>query len=609
MALFKKKKGADVPETMTLRELTIRQAFLTSNGAIEGGSPQTELRNLLISDPLTVRDRLLREYDVWYGANPDEILNFYTEGMTFSFATEPWYGRNMRNGFWARSSTEGDIVRVHSNLARSAIDTLSSIIGRPTVSVSYPEDALSSTTVRNPEKGEMPAEYKIIKDRTKRLNEILDANGFWDIYDRQKQRTLALGWGCYKIDALPNSFDEPLITFYDANDVDFVKRGNRIISVIFRDWLIDAEGRRICVVETRTLTAKGTVLDIRCYRQMPLGTGGDASLTSLTDEEIEQIPALRGTNRTVIFEGCKDLFAYPTMYIEEDSEMGQASNIPGRSVLAGRICILDDIDQALSQKANAIRKSTPVEYFNTDFLERDPKTGLPVMPHNFDRKYTSFHGGKTADGASTSTEPVQVTQPAVNFEAYDAAAVEGVKFFLHGWMSPATMGIDVSKQSTQESQREKEKITLFTKQKFSSRDQRALQALFKGVLCLDEWMHSNPHKITKLDYQVSVKYPDFADNSFEERLQILGDALNDGNISPQEYMHRLYMDELKGDDYDDELAYLMTVHNPAAANQQLNGGGAPGGMDPMAMMMGGGMPEEGMGPEGDQEMADLTGGK
>lgn len=594
MAFFTKKKEKDIDDraTITLRELTIQQAFDVGDGKVDGGSPQEETRNLFISDPLTVRDRLLREYDIWYGANADEILNFYTEGMAFSFATEPWYGRNMRNCFWARSSTESDIVRVHSNLGRSAIDTLSSIIGRPTVSVSIPEDNLESFTVRNPAEGQNPSGYKAEIDRTKELNEILDANSFWDIYERQKQRTLALGWGCYKLDAVPSIFDEPIITYYDANDVDFVKRGNRVVCIMFRDWVIDAEGRRICIVETRTLKKEGMMLEIKAYRQMPSGNGGDAVLTPLSEEEMNGIPALRGVNKSVLFEGSKDLFAYPTIYIDEDSEMGKASNMPGRSILAGRICILDDIDQALSQKANSIRKSTPVEYFNTDFLERDLTTGLPIMPKNFDRKYTSFHGGKNADGTSLSSEPVQVTQPNINFSLYDQAAVEGVKFFLHGWMSPATMGIDVSKQSTQESQREKEKITLFTKQKFSGRDQRTLEALFRGTLCLNEWIKTK--KITKTDYDISVKFPDFADSSFEDRLTVLSDALAATAISPKEYIHRLYQGELKGNDYDEELAYLMKTHNPDQAD-------ASGQDDMMAALMGGA--EEGEGPEGDRANA------
>ena len=582
MALFQRKKDKTRTEkpTITLREFNITQAFDINNGTIDGGSPQQDLHNLFITDPYTVRDWKLRLDDAWYSASADELLNFSTQGMAFAFATEPWYGRNMRNSFWCRSATEGDIVRVHSGLARSAIDTMSSIIGKPTYSVSYPEDNKESITVHNPNPGANPPAYTIVKDRTKRLTEILDANDFWSIYESQKQRTLALGWGCYKIDALPGTFDEPTITWYDAYNVDFIKRGNRIISVVFKDWIIDEDGNRICVIETRTLTKAGTVLRIMCFRQTPTGTGGDAFLTPMTDEEIGRVPALRGVQKHIIFEGCKDLFAYPTMYIEEDSEMGKAANIYGRSILDGRVEVLDALDMALSQKANSVQKSTPMEYFNTDFLERDAQTGLPIMPHNYDRKYTSFHGGKTADGSMMSDTPVVVTQPAINFQAYDAAAVEYVKFFLHGWMSPATMGIDVSKQSTQESQREKEKITLYTRQKFAGRDQRALEALFRGILCLDEWMRSG--KITKTDYEISVKFPEFADSSWEERLSVLGDALNAGDISPEEYMHRLYMGELKGDDYDRELQYLSAIHQPQPPQQ------APDmDQEMMAAMMGG----------------------
>lgn len=55
--------------------------------------------------------------------------------------------------------------------------------------------------------------------------------------------------------------------------------------------------------------------------------------------------------------------------------------------------------------------------------------------------------------------------------------------------------------------------------------------------------------ITVHDYDISVKYSEFADSSFENKLEKLGAALDAQCISEDMYMSKLYDDTLTPDEY------------------------------------------------------------
>lgn len=531
---------------MNLIKFLKERALALAGGAVRGGSPAEADRNLLISSPQDVRDFMLRQYDVWYTGDSNELLNFYTRANGVQTNYEPWYWKNVRSYFWSRSSSESDMKRTHSHIPQSIVDTFGYIMGRPTVSGS---DAGA-------------------------LDTVLDECDFWTLYETQKAKTLYQGWGAYKISWDLDVSPQPFVSYYGAKDVDFVYKGGRLTSVIFKDWYALSETQRMLIVETRARHKGSVLISTEAFLQMPVAEN-DAQLQKIAPENWGEYPQLSGTDPLLEIRGSSDLLAYPCVFFSDDSDNGL--NMPGRSIFAGRIDIFDDLDQELSQKANSVTKSTAVEYFNTDFLERNPETGLPVMPHLFDRKYTSFHGGKSADGTSLSSEPVQVTQPQINFREYSESAIETLKFALHGLLSPATMGIDVSVQSTQQSQREKEKITIATRNHLIDRETRLLRQVFRGLLNASDYLNDENMEYHDSVRDISVKYPEFADNSFEEKLQTLGDALDNGNLSPDMYLDKLYGDALSEDERSRELEFLRQSHDPSVQAE----------MQKQMMMMGG----------------------
>lgn len=507
---------------MTIKEKIAKKA-LKFLGLLDSKAEQEDDLTF-INDREKIRKMKLREYNVWYMGDSDELLNFYTHANNIDYNYEPFYDRNKRSYFWAISGTEGDFKRTHSGQARNVVDTLVNIIDVPVIK--------GGVTFQKAEK----------------LEKILEDNNFWELYKQvQMPMTLVEGWGAYKISWDTALSDYPIIDYYKAENVDFIYKSNRLIGIIFKDYYTDEKGRKYLVIETRRLENKNLHIEYELYELLDR----NEQLKEVDFESVPEFSYLKDIQHLEI-EGFNELLAVPCVFFR-DTDL----NSYGRSLFAGKIDLLDDLDQCLSQSANTVRKSTPVEYFNTDFLERDKKTGMPLQPKVYDRKFVMYAGGKSADGASMSAEPVMATQPNLNFMEYSAEAQQILFQFISGIMSPATLGIDVAKKDNAEAQREKEKITVFTRNAIIKGETRILRRLFSQLLCVQEYLDRS--EITIKEYDISVKFAEFADASFESKMGALIPAMQTQVMSPKMFVDKLYGDTLTDEEKEKEVAYIENV--------------------------------------------------
>jgi hypothetical protein len=499
------------------------------------GTPDDD-RNMFINDAEDIKRTKLREYDIWYKGDSDDLLDFYTRKNTLEYNYEPWYGRNKQCYFWCVASTENDIKRTHESLARDMVDTLVAITGVPVCSA---------------EDGEQEA-----------LQRIEDSNELWKQYEcTALPMTLVEGWGCWKISWDKGISPEPIITYYRAESVDFIRRLGHMIGIVFRDYYTDGENRKYMLSEIRSIgkdTATGRD-SLFIKREIYRVDADDDELTELT---FDDVPEFKGTPTLQEVEGLSEFLAVPTIIYEDPDGMGY-----GRSIYAGKIDKLDDFDQAASQCANAMRRSTVQEYFDTDFLERDRQTGLPIQPKCFDRKFTMFHGAKDSNGNNSRSDPVQVTQPKLDFEQLETEMSSIKADILDGVLSPATLGIDVSRRDNATAQREKEKVTVFTRNRIISSTQKQISALLSQSLLARELMLTGKTQAKASAHPVSVKYGEFANDSFESRLDTLGKAYESGIISTGVYLDKLYGDSMTPAEKEKEGTWLDDRHNAEVAQE------------------------------------------
>ena len=550
---------------MTLKE-KIRQKVLKMLGLVttEGLSLPDADRTTLINDTELVKLTKLKEYNIWYYGDEEELLNFYTHGYMINFNYEPYYSRNKKSYFWSISSTESDVKRTHSGQGRNIVDTLVSIMRFPLISATVPVVSKDDESNRK---------LNVIN---KNLQKIIKESELESVYkNKQMPLTLVEGWGCYKINWDKNISDYPYAVYYRAENVDFVYRGNKIVGCIFKDYYTDGESRRYMLIESRSFkwdhenNCRNLVIEKELYRT-------DEDGKQLSTVPFETVPELSDVEKYIEIGPLSMLLCEPSIFFEDTQNVGMF----GRSIFTGKIGLFDDLDQCLSQAANAVRSSTVREYFNTDFLERDKETGLPKQPKVYDRKYTMYHGVTGGDGESNSKEPVQVTQPSVNFNQYSEHAKEILMQIINGVMSPATLGIDISKKDNAEAQREKEKVTIFTRNAIIDTETNILKSLCNQLLCAYEFM--NTGRITVQEYEISVKFSEFADDSYENKLEKLTAAYNSESISDKMFMTKLYGDTLTPEEFEDELNWLKEHHTQPRDEGML--GAAGGGANLEGMM-------------------------
>lgn len=551
---------------------TIKEWFRTKvlkmTGLSKYNGPAEENSLTYINNKERLTRSRIREYNIWYEGDGDELLNYYTGQNMFDYNYEPWYSRNKKSYFWSINSTENDIKRTHSGQARNIVDTLVSIMHFPIIKAGAIAD---KKNVVNQNMQEM-----IKKCRLKSLYK-----------QEQMPLTLVEGWGCYKINWDEEISDWPIPVYYRAENVDFIYKMGIICGVVFKDYYTDGKNRRYMLTETRRLGKTesgktGLIIEKELFKTS--GPGVEDYVIKAEFKDVPELADMTEADTYIEIEGCKILLAVPCILFKNTSNLGGY----GRSIFTGKIDLFDDLDQALSQAANAVRKSTPIEYFNSEFLERDDN-GLVKQPNAYDRKYVVFRGAKNADGSSTG-EAIQTTQPSIDFKQYSDEAIAILLQIINGILSPATLGIDIAKKDNAEAQREKEKVTIFTRNNIIETESEILKDLCSQLLCAKQLMDTG--MMTVQDYEISVQFSEFADDSFENKIEKLGAAFDAENISEEMYMKKLYGDTLTDADYETELQWLKDTHTKHREDAYKGAAGGGVNMPGMLNNMTGGADDE-----------------
>lgn len=509
-------------------------------------------RTTFINDNEKLGRMKLKEYDVWYDGDGDELLNFYTRENYIGFNYEPFYMRNKKNYFWAISSTEAQIKRTHSGQPRNIVDTLVNIMPFPLISAG---------------------------ENTNKLQAVVRESGLEQVYkDEQLPLTLVEGWGCWKINWDKDVSDYPSVEYVSAENVDFIYKNGKIIGIVFKNYYT-SDKKRYLLLETRSIewkpnssAAEGSegervlVITNELY-ELPMNMAATDDDTPLKKVDLKTVPELESVEERIEIGPFDKLFAVPCVLLGNTSRQWGY----GRSIFTGKIDLFDDLDQALSQSSNAVRLSTPIEYIDEEYLERD-KNGLPKKPKAYDRKYVMMKGQKNGDGVSTG-QPVQITQPSVEFSRYSDHAVQILLQILNGILSPATLGIDIAKKDNAAAQREKEKVTIFTRNALINGEERILRSLMEQMLMAKEFMDTGA--VSVHSYDISVKFNEFADDSFENKLEALGKAYDMEEISTDMYLNKLYGDTLSEEERAAEKEFLEAARQARTeAYSNADGGGA-----------------------------------
>lgn len=487
----------------------IRQRILKMLGVEHLGSNPNSTRFTFINDENTVKRQKLEEVRIWYVGDSDELQNYYTNRDLSGNAREPIYNRNKPNYFWGIAVGELPVKKVHSGIPRAIVDTLSNAIGMPTISC---------------------------QDNDDKIKHIIEVNSFTNkLTQEARPLTLVEGWGGWKIVFDKSLCDAPILQYYEGKDVEYVVKNGMIIGMIFKDFY-KYKGQDYVLMETRRIDDGNSIIEFELYR-----LDRSNSVTRVPLNIIDELAELPEDGYCI--KGLKRMLGVPSRYFFDLFDKDH-----GRSIFTGKIDIFDDMDQCLSQASQTDRVSTPVEYYPADVLDRGAN-GETKMPSVYNRQFVKSVSFPDGDGQLKGE--IKTTQPQLNFDQYITRFKSLVDVAITGILSPASMGIDIAKKDNAEAQREKEKVTIMTRNNVMDAEEKQLKELFSLALMMQEYM--NTGAISIKDYDISVKYCEFANPTFESMSTILLPMLNGGGISVEMYVDKLYGDSLSEEEKEEEI--------------------------------------------------------
>ena len=149
-----------------------------------------------------------------------------------------------------------------------------------------------------------------------------------------------------------------------------------------------------------------------------------------------------------------------------------------------------------------------------------------------------------------------------------ATYATALELCLQGIMSPATLGIDVKKLDNAEAQREKEKVTLYTRDAITE----ALQPQLEQVVRVAISAYYRMAGMEVPEYDVDITFQDYANPSFESQIETIGKGRTQGILSIEACVEELYGDDRSDEWKAEEVARLKAeqglteVDEPAVAD-------------------------------------------
>lgn len=424
---------------------------------------------------------------IWYRGDASEIEQLYWQIPKHAATSE--YQK-----FWASRPTAGmEMRKIHTGLPATMVDILASIIVANINDYAF--------------------------DKSQPIDElwnehIAPENELKNLTEKAIKQTLVIGDGAFKVSLDSELSEYPIIEYYPGDRVDFKCKRGRIQEVIFKSYF-PGEGETLCLKEHY---GRGYI-DYELFK-------GDLPIDMSSDE--------RFAGYTKIEWDGNDMMAVPLKFYSSNRFENR-----GQSIFDKKIDAFDSFDEAYSQWIDALRAGRTKEYIPESLIPRDPNTGKVLKPNPFDNRYIQTD----ADMSEKSQNRIATESGEIRHDSYMATYTTALDLCLQGLMSPATLGIDVKKLDNAEAQREKEKVTLYTRDAIIE----ALQPRLEELVDVTVTAYYRSLNMAVPEYTVAITFQDYANPSFESQIETIGKGRTQGILSIEAAVEELY-----GDDRDDD---------------------------------------------------------
>lgn len=429
---------------------------------------------------------------VWSWGDKDAIEQIYKQ-----VASE---GRCQ--SFWSANPAFG-IIKKHTGLPAIMVNTLTDII---------------ISDMNDIKVGERNLEWEEMQ-KTIDIEELIS--------DAVKD-TLVIGDGAFKLSLDTNISPYPMIEFVSGENIEYTRVRGQITEVIFKS-IINHNHKQYVLEETY---GKG-------YIRTELYDGDNKVPLSI-------VPSLEHTQECVTYP-TPFMMAVPLMFFKSTRFKGR-----GKSIYTGKADNFDSLDETWSEWIDALRKGRSKEYIPEGLLPRNPKTGEVLKANDFDHAFIKVEDSM----AENDSNKITVIQPSIPHESYLSTYITALDLCLQGVISPSTLGIDTKKLDNAEAQREKEKTTLYTRNKIVSALQKAVPQLVNTIFKTYDTLN----KKATSDIVVDFSFGEYANPSFESQVETVSKAKSSMVMSTEAAVEELYGDSKDEKWKKEEVARIKAEH-------------------------------------------------
>jgi A118 family predicted phage portal protein len=209
--------------------------------------------------------------------------------------------------------------------------------------------------------------------------------------------------------------------------------------------------------------------------------------------------------------------------------------------------IFNALDEVLSQMMTAIRFARPKRFISEDLLQNTP-TGRKAQFNDFETDYEIVQSDP-----DNTTEAYKQFDTSIDVEVYKQAFVTLLQQGLNNaGLSPTSVGLTGLEAiaASADSQREREKTTLRTREMKLKLWREALNELFVKLLQFDDVINKGQ---PAGEYEISISFNDYSIPSMEQRIDTATKALNGGLVDVKHAVDMLFLDALT----DEEKAIMV----------------------------------------------------
>lgn len=434
---------------------------------------------LTILEPVSFETNVLRNR-IWYRGDASELDQLFTQ------LGEDAVGRAR---FWAAAPRNETIRKAHSGLPGVMVETLAAVVKADMGDMEFRDEHHKTA-------------WEIIAQE----------NDFPALVCQAVSDTLVTGDGAFKVSIDEEISGRPILEFWGADSVEYVRRHGRIQEIHFLSPVGDKERM------LKEIYGPGEVRYVLLDGEKEIPLDSEESTADL---------------QTVTFNG-DFILAVPMMFWPSARWRGR-----GQSIFDKKTDCFDGHDEVISQWLDAVRAGRVQRYIPESLIPVNPENGSLLMPNGFGSQFI-----KTAtSNKENAQDKIDVTQPEIRYEAFLASYTATLDMCLQGIMSPATLGIDIGKMSSAEAQREKKDVTGITRNAITDALEKALPQLVQVALAAQDLMDDkNPGT-----YEATISFGEYGAPSFDSRVQTVGSAASSGVMSVE-----AQVDELWGTSKDDE---------------------------------------------------------